>query len=155
MEPENKEREIHTGGCECKSVQYQLTGKPLTCYACHCTDCQTSSGSAFSLSMIVYAKDIKLTKDKTVFNLLDYSGTPVRRHHCEKCGTALWMSADDYPDVVALKPGTLDDTKWFKPIAHVWVRSAQPWITFDKGSKKYPTQPEMSELIELWAKKQI
>jgi len=36
----------------------------LTGYACHCTDCQTSSGSAFTLSMTVNRDNIEMIQDK-------------------------------------------------------------------------------------------
>ncbi len=55
---------MYPGSCECKSIQYKFTGEPLTCYACHCTDCQTASGSAFGLSMIINDKDIEIIKGK-------------------------------------------------------------------------------------------
>ena len=145
---------MYSGHCECKSVRYQYTGEPLTCYACHCTDCQTSSGSAFTLSMIVNRKDIEVTEGELSINVIDYNGTKVQRHHCGQCGTALWFSADEYPDMVALKPGTFEDTTWFKPIAHLWLRSAQPWVTLDKTTIQYEKQPEISELIELWSKRE-
>ena len=42
------------GGCRCGAVRYTLAldDLPLT-YACHCTDCQTWSGSAFSQQVLV------------------------------------------------------------------------------------------------------
>lgn len=144
---------MYPGGCECNNVRYQLTGEPLTCYTCHCTDCQTSSGSAFGLSMIVHSQDIEVTEGDLASNSLDQNGMKVQRHHCGRCGTALWFTADEYPGIMALKPGTLDDTTWFKPIAHLWVRSAQPWVTLDASTPQYEKQPEMSELMELWAKR--
>ena len=146
---------MNKGGCECKSVRYQFTGEPLTCYACHCTDCQTSSGSAFSLSMIINSSDIEVTEGELTVNYLNVNGVEVKRHHCAKCGAALWFSAAEYPNIYALKPGTFDDTKWFKPVAHLWIRSAQPCVIFDKNTKQYQKQPEeMSELFELWAKRE-
>ena len=144
---------MYLGGCECKSVRYRFRGEPLTCYACHCTDCQTSSGSAFALSMIVSSEDIEVIEGKLVANILAYNGTAVQRHHCGQCGTALWFSADEYPNIVALKPGTFDDTSWFRPIAHLWVRSAQPWIRLEQTAARYEKQAEMSELMDLWAKR--
>lgn len=141
---------MQQGGCDCGSVRYQLSGEPLTCYACHCTDCQTISGSAFTLSMMVNQDDVEILKGELAVNYLDNNGVEVKRHHCDKCGTALWYSADEYPGILALKPGTFDDTKWFSPIAHLWVRSAQPWMTFDPEVKQYQKQPEMTELVELW-----
>ncbi len=41
------------GGCQCGVISYELLGPPITLYRCHCTDCQTASGSAFGMSMWV------------------------------------------------------------------------------------------------------
>ena len=145
---------MYPGSCECKSIRFQFSGEPLTCYACHCTDCQTSSGSAFGLSMIVSDKDIEITKGTVTINTIDVNGTKVQKHHCAQCGTPFWFSADEYPGIVALKPGIFEDTSWFKPIAHLWVRSAQPWVTLDSSTPQYDKQPEMSELINLWTSRE-
>lgn len=145
---------MHPGNCECKSIHYQYSGEPLTCYTCHCTDCQTSSGSAFGLSMIVNDKDLEVIKGAVKTNTIDVNGTKVQKHHCSDCGTTLWYSAEEYPGILAIKPGTFENTTWFKPIAHLWVRSAQPWITLDKSIPQYQKQPDMSELLELWSKRE-
>ena len=143
---------MYQGGCQCSQVRYQFNGKPLTCYACHCTECQTSSGSAFTLSMLLNRKDIEIIQGKVAVNRFDHNGTIIERHHCGNCGTAFWYGSDEHPDIIAFKPGTFDDTKWFKPIAHLWLRSAQPLVTLDASTAQYQKQPEMRELIKLWVK---
>ena len=141
---------MYSGNCECKAIVYQFDGEPLTCYTCHCTDCQTLSGTAFGLAMVVNQKDVKIIKGKVSVNTLDYNGKKVQRHRCNYCGTSLWFTADSYPNLMAIKPGTFEDTSWFKPIAHLWTRSAQSWVCFDDSIPKYEKQPEYSELMELW-----
>jgi len=141
---------MYKGSCECNAVNYTFKGNPHTCYACHCTDCQTSSGSAFGLSMIVNKDDV-IIDGKLSVNILDYSGIKVQRHHCPMCGTALWFSANEYPDLLAIKPGTFNDTTWFYPVAHLWTRSAQKWVKLDDSAAIYEKQPEMSELVKLWS----
>jgi hypothetical protein len=41
-----------TGGCICGSVRYQITAALLSVYACHCTDCQRVTSSAFSIGVV-------------------------------------------------------------------------------------------------------
>jgi len=50
-----------TGGCTCEAVRFEITALPLLVYACHCTECQRWSGSAFSLSMPVKADSFSVT----------------------------------------------------------------------------------------------
>jgi len=145
---------MHDGNCECKAIAYQYDGEPLTCYTCHCTDCQTSTGTAFDLAMIAYLKDVTIVKGKTTVNTVTYNGDKVHKHRCNHCGTTLWITADKYPDLISIKPGTFSETNWFKPIAHLWTRSAQPWVCFDESIPKYEKQPEYSELMELWEKRE-
>ena len=142
---------VRSGSCACGEITYKMKRNPFVVQACHCTDCQTTSGSAFTLSMIVNAGDVEVLEGELAVNYLDNNGVEVKRHHCPQCGTALWYSADAYPGIYALKPGTFDDTKWFKPIAHLWMRSAQPWVVLDEEAKQYQKQPEMAELFDLWA----
>ena len=37
-----------TGGCQCGALRYEVTQAPHMIYACHCTDCQRMTSSAFS-----------------------------------------------------------------------------------------------------------
>jgi len=53
--------------------------------------------------------------------------------------------------MAAAKPGTFEDTSWFKPIAHLWFRSAQSWVKLEVSTPQHEKQPEMSGLIDLWA----
>ena len=137
------------GGCVCGATRYAVSGEPLSVHACHCTDCQTLSGSAFGLSMILKEADIRLTRGETAVDRYSANDNTAHRHHCTTCGTAVWFSSPDYPGIIALKPGTLDDTSTLRPVAHLWFRSAQPWLKLDDGLPVYPTQPALSELLEL------
>lgn len=138
-----------TGGCVCGAARYAVTGEPLSVHACHCTDCQALSGSAFGLSMVLHASDLQLNSGTVTENRFSTDHNTMHRHHCERCGTALWFSSPAYADIIALKPGTLDDTSGLRPIAHMWVRSAQPWLRLDDGLPVFDRQPSLEELLEL------
>lgn len=133
------------GGCVCGSVRYQLRGNPLTLYACHCTRCQTRSGSAFTLNLIALQTDLTVVQGAP-----ESAGESGKRKRCPACATGLW-SERRIPGVIWLRAGTLDDTRWLKPVAHVWVRSAQQWFAIPEGVKTFETQPDdPTELVQLW-----
>jgi hypothetical protein len=50
------------GGCACGAIRYEITTFPQLLYACHCTDCQTQSGSAFALNMPVDTNALRFVK---------------------------------------------------------------------------------------------
>jgi len=50
----------YTGGCQCGQIRYEIRAEPLTLYACHCKECQTS---AFGMSMPVPRDAVVILKD--------------------------------------------------------------------------------------------
>lgn len=137
------------GGCACGALRYAVTGKPLSVHACHCTDCQKLSGSAFGLSMVLREADFRLTQGASQTHDFAASRNRMLRHGCGQCGVALWFSSPDYADIIAIKPGTLDDTSSLRPVAHMWVRSAQPWLDLGKALPQFDEQPTFAELLRL------
>ena len=61
----------YAGGCLCGALRFSVHAEPLTIYACHCTDCQRRTGSAFALSMVVPRSAMRLEKGSPV----DYRNT--------------------------------------------------------------------------------
>lgn len=59
--------------------------------------------------MIVNRDDVQLLKGKIGLDVLENGDVVVKKHHCVHCATTLWYSADAYPNVYALRPGTFDD----------------------------------------------
>lgn len=49
------------GGCVCGAIRYEIFEAPIDIYACHCTDCQRITSSAFSLGVIVAATAFRAT----------------------------------------------------------------------------------------------
>jgi hypothetical protein len=142
----------YTGRCLCGGTRYRVTEEPLTIYACHCTDCQKRSGSAFGLSMWVHRAAIEVITGEATLHTSSTSDGRIRNGRiCGHCGTRLWSEPQNRPNLAVVRPGTLDDTSWLQPVAHIWTRSAQPWFVFPEGIAKYATQPEdLLELASLW-----
>ena len=136
------------GSCQCGTRRYAIRAVPLTLYACHCTECQAQSSSAFGMSMLVRRADLETdwsalaswTRPATI------GGTLVC-HFCPDCGARLLHAGGD--DIVSVKAGSLDDRSWLRPVGHLWTRSAQPWTRFEDGSLVYDTAPDdMTPLYE-------
>jgi hypothetical protein len=117
-----------TGGCPCGAVRYQIESFPLLLYSCNCTDCQRASGSAFALNMPVAAKDFRILQGEPKgWRRRSSSGADVTSWFCGDCGGRIYGERAGRPHSMTLRAGTLDDTTWLVPIAHMYVRSAQPW----------------------------
>ncbi len=138
------------GGCACGSVRYRILEDPLGLHVCHCTRCQTVSGTAFVMCMPIHTRSFALLKgnlEVVTFEPLDGS---VKRHwRCPDCSCCIWGEIG--PEIVALQAGTLDDTSGLKPIAHIWTTRAQPWVEIPADVLRYEKQPEDDlELVRAW-----
>ena len=140
------------GGCACGAVRYRLLEDPLELHVCHCTNCQTVTGSAFLMCMPVHTRSLELLKgDPKAVSFRSRDGLAKRNRRCPDCGSMLWGEIDGLPEVLALQPGTLDVTSWLEPVAHIWTSSAQPWVEIPKDVLVYEKQPEDNlELVRAW-----
>ena len=79
-------------------------------------------------------------------------GSIKRCAFCPDCGTRIMHGSDDADETVSIKAGSLDDTSWLKPVAHIWLRSAQPWVQIDRRRYRcFDEEPEdTDELRQLW-----
>jgi hypothetical protein len=145
-----------TGGCQCGRVRYEIRAKPLSVYACHCTECQRQSGSAFALSLPVPRDGVAVVGGTpATWRRVLADGRAIACFFCGDCGTRLFHNPERNPQASIVKPGTLDDTTWLAPVGHIWTRSAQAWVQIPPDTVNYEGQPpDLSRLIEAWQARQ-
>jgi hypothetical protein len=119
------------GRCVCGHVSYEAEIDPDQVGICHCTDCQTFSGSAFRVGVPTAEQDFRLlsgglkTYEKTA-----QSGTKRAQAFCPECGTHFYStSVGDGPKILRLRVGSMSQRHALPPKAQIWRRSAQPWLT--------------------------
>lgn len=44
---------------------------------------------------------------------------------CGNCGTRIYHASEDDQTYLSIKAGTLKDTTWLQPVAHIWTKRAQ------------------------------
>jgi hypothetical protein len=136
----------------CGDVRYVLREDPLTLYACHCTDCQRQTGTSFQLTLVARREAVEILRGE----LREYSfempdGRQKLGRSCARCSTRILGMNPEFPAIVSLRPGTLDDTSWVVPIGHLWTRSAQPWIRIPDGALSFAEQLEdFMVLVRAW-----
>jgi hypothetical protein len=130
----------YTGRCQCGSVRYMVTTEPIRLLACHCQECQRQSGSAFAMSMPVKKDSLTVTGLTKQSTRSANSGNEVTGVFCPECGVRIYHVLASAPDIVAVKPGTLDDTSWLRPGTFIWMKSAQGWVPVPEGVKTLERQ---------------
>src|SRR5581483_10745262 len=96
-----------TGGCRCGSVRYVLNlDTPPTVYACHCTDCQTWSGSAFAENFLIPREALEVNGALVSWEYTSPSGSPGVQQYCGSCHTRIFNTNARAPGMVVMRAGT-------------------------------------------------
>ena len=131
-----------TGGCQCGQVRYRIAGSRPPVYVCHCRECQKQSASAFGMSLSVRAADFAVEGETGSWERATDIGTRTRCFFCPRCGSRVYHRSSASGDRVTVKGGSLDDTGWLRPVAHIWVSRKQPWVVLDRSVPAHDTQPD-------------
>jgi hypothetical protein len=138
-----KETEMHIeGGCHCGKITYQAEVDPDTAGICHCTDCQTFSGSAFRTVVQAPKSGFRiLTGEPRIYVKTAESGNKRAQAFCADCGTHLYATAAVDPQVYGLRIGTARQRSQLPPQRQIWCQSAQPWAMQLQTLARFPKQP--------------
>lgn len=132
-----------TGRCICGAVSYVLRdGFRFRPYACHCTDCQARTGSAFSEHMLFARQDLEIDGELDSGTCQQPSGAISTIWGCVKCKVRVFAENNLRPGFASLRCGTLDRSSEVVPAAHLWVQSKQPWITIPDDIPAMARQPD-------------
>ena len=74
------------------------------------------------------------------FTRMADSGNEVMGVFCSECDVRIYHAPNSAPDVLALKPGTLDDASWLQPGSFTRMKSAQGWALVPDGVKAFEGQ---------------
>jgi hypothetical protein len=128
-----------TGGCTCGAIRYRLTAPPMFVHCCHCTSCQTETGSAFVLNLMIEGDRVELTAgapDAVMTPSESGKGQEIMR--CPDCHVALWSYYGAARHRIAfVRAGTLDTPGAFPPDVHVFTRSKLPWVVLPEGAAAF------------------
>jgi hypothetical protein len=122
------------GRCHCGQITYQAEVDPEKVEVCHCTDCQTLSGSAFRVVVPAEPGSFKLLtgQPKTYVKTAE-SGNKRVQAFCSNCSTSLYAHAlagepHIRPPIVGLRVGAIKQRAQLAPSAQYWTRSRLPWV---------------------------
>ena len=126
------------GSCLCGTLKYTSEAESATQVVCHCIDCQKQTGTAFSIVSLLQEADLNISGSShaTISSFGD-TGKETIRHFCNNCGSPIYSQPQAYPELAALKAGTLYDTSWLKPTINVYCETAQPWVVMGEDMENY------------------
>ena len=96
------------GRCHCGYISYEAEIDPEKIVICHCTDCQTLSGSAFRTVALTHENAFRiLSGEPKIYVKTGENGTKRVQAFCPECGTPIYSSTvGDGPKVYGVRAGT-------------------------------------------------
>jgi len=120
------------GSCHCGAITIEGEADPEKVAICHCTDCQTGTGSAFRISIPVAGTMLKMTGQPTTYlKTTADSGRPRVQAFCGKCGSPIYSTTpgDGVQLSYTVRVGILRQRDQLAPRRQQWFRSARAWVT--------------------------
>ena len=116
------------GGCHCGRIAYEAEVDPNAVGICHCTDCQTLTGSAYRVSVPAPAASFRLLRGQPkVYIKTSDSGSKRAHAFCADCGSPIYAAAPQDTPTYSLRVGALRQRAELPPRRRIWCRSALPW----------------------------
>jgi hypothetical protein len=119
-----------TGRCHCGQLSWEAEIDPGQVRVCHCTDCQTLTGSAYRTNVATVPGTFvfKSGAPKIYIKTTADSGNHRAHAFCPDCATPIYAAAPGpNPATVGLRVGALDQRAELRPSRQGWSRSALPW----------------------------
>jgi hypothetical protein len=119
------------GACHCGTITIEGEADPEKTQICHCTDCQTGTGSAFRISIPVPGATFKMKGQPAIYvKMTADSGIPRVQAFCAKCGTPIYSTTqgDGVQPSYMVRVGILRQRDQLIPRRQQWIRSARPWV---------------------------
>jgi hypothetical protein len=120
------------GACHCGFIAIEGEADPERVTICHCTDCQTGTGSAFRVSIPVPGASFKMTGQPVNYlKTTADSGNPRLQAFCGKCGSPIYSTSpgEGVQPSYMVRVGILEQRDRLMPKRQNWFRSARPWVT--------------------------
>ena len=103
------------GCCHCGKISYEAEINPDYVIICHCTDCQTISGSPYRVTVPVKTENFKLRGQPKTYVKTAASGNKRVLAFCADCGSAIYSTS------------LVKQRAQLIPKSQGWCCSALPW----------------------------
>jgi len=122
------------GSCRCGAISFSVDSHtPCPYQRCYCSICRKSAGGGgYAINIMGVANTLKV-KGRSALGVwnapIDGHKGSADRHYCKHCGTPLWVSDEQWPELVHPFASAID-TELPKPPSsvHLLLRDKASWV---------------------------
>jgi hypothetical protein len=130
------------GQCHCGHVRFEAEVDPDRVSVCHCTDCQTLTGSPYRATVATSRDRIQLTgKAPKVYIKTGDNGRKRLQYFCPECGSPMFTTGEGADaEEWGIRWGSVRQRRELTPKRQIWCRSAVPWLDTLTGLPRTETE---------------
>jgi hypothetical protein len=138
------------GSCHCGQITFEAEAETTKFGICHCSECQTLTGTAFNTALpISAAKFVLLSGEpKTYLKTAEQSGRKVLRAFCGDCGSPIYRHSLLDPSILRIAVGSIKQRKALTPVRQIWKCSALPWVDSIGSLESFDRNPDNINLSQ-------
>ena len=124
------------GSCACRKVRYRILGpfiEPVT--YCHCWRCRKHSGSSFGTTVGLARRHLEISEGGEYLKAWE-SSPGISRHFAGCCGSPLYKTDIENPEVIGFRLGTLDEDPALSVRQHYMIDARAPWVSVTDSLEK-------------------
>lgn len=134
--------ELLYGGCLCGSVRYSVNTNPIVTRACWCKLCQTLASGNATINLAFPVHAVNITGDLKDYASTADDGNRMHRRFCPKCGVHMFSEAEERPNLIVVRAGTLDNAESVVVDGIIWTSEAPAWAYLDPDVEHFEGQPQ-------------
>ncbi len=132
---------MRTAACVCGQLSVTTEDEPSGVYACSCTKCQRSSGSAFSYAAVFPRSAATVSGTHKSYRGGSDSGRWNEGHFCPDCGTNVFSYVEAEPNDIIVAAGCFADASLKAPQILFWASQRHHWLKLPESTVLLETQP--------------
>lgn len=125
---------IHTGGCACGAIRFEVHGRRMVVADCHCRICQRVAGAPVVTWASIRAERLRLLRGEPRWWR---SSVAAERGFCADCGGSLFFRAVGGGPTLDVAVCAFDAPEELRPAFQIWTSSRQPWVHLDPALPSY------------------
>lgn len=125
--------------CLCGAIRFTLDCELKAPRYCYCEFCTKFAGT--SPATWAMGERAKIDVTTSLESLEKYDSGRGQRCFCTRCGSPIWFESHDYPEIVAIPLGVLDDGDVPPPEMHIFVDSKPGWCAITDDLPAHETYP--------------
>ena len=127
--------------CSCGQLSITTEGEPARIAMCHCLECQRRTGAVISNQARFSRGQVTIAGKSSSWNRKAESGNALTFYFCPVCGSPVYLSFAETPELIAVHAGSLDEPGRFRPQVLTYSVRGLAWDAIDSSLKAFERMP--------------